>query len=324
MDRSERFYKITNLLRNANGRTVSRERILEELQGCVSARTLRRDIRYLRDFLEAPILTRTGAVSGYAWDTEKPTFELPGFWLQPEEIWALTACLRILDSLQPGALQSVTGSIRRRLEKGLELSGFPPKDVLSAVETRVAGSRPTNPKIFRTVAAALMHRRRLAIDYRARYDDHAADREIDPHRLILHRGNWYLLAWDHLRNGARVFALDRIFRAAELDAGVATDAASVTRLAGRGYGIFLGEEVEWADLRFTPERARWVGDEVWHPKQEDHRVDDGSLRRRLPFTDPTELVFEILRHGADVEVLGPLSLRERIAATLREAAANYR
>ncbi|MDO8369812.1 MAG: transcriptional regulator, partial [Candidatus Nitrotoga sp.] len=35
----------------------------------------------------------------------------------------------------------------------------------------------------------------------------------------------------------------------------------------KGYGIFSGTKVAWAKLRFTPERARWVSTEQWHPEQ---------------------------------------------------------
>src|SRR5919108_652916 len=36
---------------------------------------------------------------------------------------------------------------------------------------------------------------------------------------------------------------------------------------GAGYGIFAGKEVQWATLRFTPEAARWVAAQSWHPRQ---------------------------------------------------------
>ena len=86
---------------------------------------------------------------------------------------------------------------------------------------------------------------------------------------------------------------------------------------GAGYGIFAGREVQWACLRFTPERARWVAAETWHPKQRGEFESDGSYRLELPYADPRELVMDILRHVPEVEVLGPEELREAVGKKLR-------
>ena len=43
----------------------------------------------------------------------------------------------------------------------------------------------------------------------------------------------------------------------------------------------------------------------------------------LPYAEPRELVMDILRHGADVEVVSPASLREQVARALREGAKRY-
>ena len=48
---------------------------------------------------------------------------------------------------------------------------------------------------------------------------------------------------------------------------------------------------------------------------------DGSYRLRLPYTDPTELVMDILRHVPEVEVLGPEGLRALVEEKLRAALA---
>ena len=58
-------------------------------------------------------------------------------------------------------------------------------------------------------------------------------------------------------------------------------------------------------LRFTPKRARWVADEHWHPQQQGRFLEDGRYELRIPYADPRELVMDILRHGADVEVVSP-------------------
>ncbi|MGQ0544264.1 MAG: WYL domain-containing protein [Betaproteobacteria bacterium] len=93
---------------------------------------------------------------------------------------------------------------------------------------------------------------------------------------------------------------------------------------GAGYGIFAGKKVEWATLRFTPEAARWVAAQSWHPKQRSRFEEDGSYVLELPYSEDRELLMEILKFGADVEVLAPASLRSRVAASLAGAASRYR
>jgi proteasome accessory factor C len=76
-------------------------------------------------------------------------------------------------------------------------------------------------------------------------------------------------------------------------------------------------------LRFTPERARWVADEQWHPQQEGAWLADGSYELRIPYRESRELVMDITRCGAGVEVVAPSQLRKETAAHLRTAADQY-
>jgi len=91
-----------------------------------------------------------------------------------------------------------------------------------------------------------------------------------------------------------------------------------------GYGIFSGKKVQWATLRFTPERARWVSLEQWHPKQRSRLGKDGSYEIDVPFSSAKELVMDILKFGPDVEVLSPPTLRAEVAARAAETARQYR
>jgi predicted DNA-binding transcriptional regulator YafY len=83
------------------------------------------------------------------------------------------------------------------------------------------------------------------------------------------------------------------------------------------YGIFAGKANHTAVLRFTAERARWVADEQWHPQQEGKFLPDGSYELRIPYANETELIMDILKHGAAVEVIAPESLRQSIVKNLR-------
>ena len=80
----------------------------------------------------------------------------------------------------------------------------------------------------------------------------------------------------------------------------------------------------WAKLKFSPKAARWVAKQTWHGKQKGGFDKDGSYLLELPYTDDRELLMDILRHGEDVEVLAPVSLRKRVAEALAAAAKIYR
>jgi predicted DNA-binding transcriptional regulator YafY len=90
-----------------------------------------------------------------------------------------------------------------------------------------------------------------------------------------------------------------------------------------GYGIFAGESVERAVLKFSPGRARWVANEVWHSRQVGRMEADGSYVLELPYSQEPELVMDVLKYGSEVEVLSPASLRRRVARELAAGAALY-
>jgi predicted DNA-binding transcriptional regulator YafY len=92
---------------------------------------------------------------------------------------------------------------------------------------------------------------------------------------------------------------------------------------GQGYGIFAGNKVQWAKLRFSAERARWVSRELWHPQQKIIENIDGSLILEVPFTDIRELSMDILRQGRHVEVLAPKELRNEVVKELQSALNTY-
>ena len=78
-----------------------------------------------------------------------------------------------------------------------------------------------------------------------------------------------------------------------------------------------------ATLNFTPERARWVAHERWHPKQESRVLKDGSYELKVPFSDDRELIMDVLKYGSDCEVVSPKPLREKVEAELARAGMRY-
>ena len=93
---------------------------------------------------------------------------------------------------------------------------------------------------------------------------------------------------------------------------------------GSGYGIFAGKDIKWATIRFSPERARWVSTEKWHPNQIGVFLDNGSYELKVPFSNTRELCMDILKHGADVTVISPVELIEEVIKEAKSLIENHK
>lgn len=150
------------------------------------------------------------------------------------------------------------------------------------------------------------------------YLDLFRKREVSPQRLTFYREAWYLDAWCHLRTELRSFALDAIKNVAlSKEPAKEVSDKDIARVLDGGYGIYSGKEIEWAELEFTAEQARWVSKELWHPDQKGQLLDDGRYRLKVPFSNPTELAMDIMRHVPAVKIISPRALITRIRELLK-------
>jgi predicted DNA-binding transcriptional regulator YafY len=320
MTQSERFGIIERML--LSRRSVTFAELQQRLE--VSRATLHRDLRDLRERMQVPIVyeRETGT---YHIDSSVERYELPGVWFSAGEIHALLSMQQLLNAFDSGGLLAEhVGPLRQRLLGMLESATDSADDIAQRIRILSAAARHYAPQHFQQIATALMERRRLNVEYVARSKGDTSQREISPQRLTHYRDNWYLDAWCHLRDELRSFAVDAIKTVKTLD-GAARDIpeTELDAALGSGYGIFAGAQVQWATLVFTPERARWVAAEHWHPEQQGSFFDDGSYQLRLPYSNDPELIMDILKYGPDCEVVRPAGLREKVVGLLKAAVGRY-
>lgn len=283
--------------------------------------TLKRDLAYMRDRLNAPIVFDR-ELRGYRFDKisgESDTqYELPGLWFSSEEIHALLTMQHLLSNLDTGGLLGPHISpLLSRLTALLGTAENPVDEVQKRVKLKTVGARLFHLEQFQAVGSALLSRKRLMIKYYGRGANETTHREVSPQRLVYYRGNWYLDAWCHLRNGIRNFSVDAIQHAEILEKKVKdVSDKKLDEVCGAGYGIFSGANVQWATLIFTAELARWISVELWHPEQKGKFHADGSYELKIPYSNDTELVMDILRCGAGVKVLQPKELRQQVIAEI--------
>lgn len=324
MDKLERIFHIHKML--SSNKAPTRIQLMEITQS--SRSTFNRDHDYLRDYLCAPVIY-CAKRKGYIYDPSQPTFELPGLWMSPGELHALLACEQLLESVQPGLLTAQLNPLKKRVRKMLSHSGFKYKAVSDRIRVLGANTtRHTEPDRFAIIAEATLRERQLLIDYNPRSNvfpsKKSTDRLIEPQRLIHYRNTWLLVGWCTQRQALRYFSVDRITQPRIGEPY--QQKISVRELdlfTHASFGIFSGVATNWAVLQFDPEPARWVADEHWHPEQIAQWLPDGKYELQIPYSDDRELVMEILKYGAGVEVIAPTELREGIKSILSTAMKNY-
>lgn len=318
MGNMERIYLIHQMLES--GRPVTLQRIMEKLE--ISKATAKRDIQFMRDRLRAPIVYDRGS-GCYRYDPQEPSpwdarltserYQLPGIWLTSTEMTALLLIRDFLMQLDSRLLTEALAPAMKKIEALIGANRVREKDFRKRFRVLAARHRPVDDQIFRIVSTAVIQRRRLDLLYFSRSRGEIMRRIVSPQRLIWYNYNWYLDAWCHLREDFRSFALDAVRGASMLSERADEYPQQVLdERLGAGYGIFAGNPDKLAVLRFRLPASRWIEREEWHPRQRLTSLPDNEVRLEVPYSDPRELVQDILRFVPDVVVEAPDSLRELV------------
>lgn len=286
--------------------------------------TLSRLIADLRDKLGAPLVHDKDR-GGYRYDTSDGRHAMPGLWFTADELLALVTLKQLLANLEPGLLDDHLRPLHTRIDQLLASRHLGAGETAQRIRVLAIAARKKDLRHFQTIAHAVLQRHRLRIDYYNRERDETGRREISPQRIVHYRDNWYLDAWCHQKKGLRIFAVECIRAVDPLTKPAkAVPDTILNRELASSYGIFAGQPHATAVLRFTAKRARWVAGESWHPQQHGCWLDDGRYELHIPYSDDRELVMDILKYGADVEVVAPEALRMAVKGQLESAMSQYR
>ena len=322
MSSLERLHRIKYMIQTRG--VVPLQDFLDELE--ISRATFKRDLDYLRDRLNADI-KYDRLLGGYFFDKPKGSkkTELPGLWLNEKEATALALMQHLLSQLDQGGLIGPhIAPLTSIIDGILGQDETPGKELRKRIKVFGMSARKTSIENFEEIGAALLKRHRLHITHYSKAKDITTEREISPQRLIFYRDNWYLDSYCHLRKDLRSFAVDSIRSATIVYKKCEeTSEAALQKYFGESYGIFPGAATQRVKLKFTPERARWVAGETWHPEQVSSFDAEGNYILEFAYHLDPELIMEIMKHGSEVEVLAPAALRTKVKTEMKKALERY-
>lgn len=287
----------------------------------ITVKTAQRSIETFRDRYRAP-LEYDGRRRGYYY--EDPDYQLPVIRLSDTELLALLVSRKLLGDASAGALGEQLGRVVKRLGKLLSEHLPGELDPETAFSFRWTSVTPCAPDLFRQVVTALGACRPLSFRYYSPHTDRFTTRTVEPHHLTHYQGAWHLVAWCRLREDWRDFVLARMDQGRiEPGAFERRDPAQWRPFLEASFGIFHGREAFPVSLRFAPELARWARGQTWHPRQQIEPLESGELILTLPVAHPTELIMEVLKYGARVEVLAPAWLRRQVQEEIEAMRKKY-
>jgi predicted DNA-binding transcriptional regulator YafY len=131
--------------------------------------------------------------------------------------------------------------------------------------------------------------------------------------MVNYMGTWHVVAYCRLRGDWRDFHVSRITLCKLEDEPFITRPDAEWRaFLDDTFRIFQNRDRFEVVLEFSSERSRWVRGEVWHPEQRMEELETGGLRLTVPVSHEAEIMMEVLKHGAHVEVIERVWLREKV------------
>lgn len=290
----------------------------------VSAKTIQRDLEFMRDQLGLP-LEYEPSRRGYGYTA--PVGAFPSMKVTEGEVLALFVAQKALLQYKGTPFERPLASAFEKLAAAMpEEIEVRPQDLAEAVSFRATGTVQPDLAHFEVVSRAVMESRELAFTYTKLAAQQPERRRVRPYHIGCVENQWYLWAYDLDREGLRTFVLGRI-------AAVEAPGARFDRPADfdldhhlrHSFGVFLdpaGGPHEVA-IRFDAWAARLVRERSWHASQRIEKHPDGGLTLHLTLASLEEVKRWALSWGTHARVLKPAGLCDYLSRTALRLAAAY-
>ena len=276
----------------------------------ISTKTAQRDIEFMRDRLLCP-LDYDSSQKGYYYDNE--TFSLPMVYLSSEELSALLIARKMLQDISGGSIGDEISSVVDKITNILKKHSVVADQIDDAFSFQLIEYSPAPETVFKAVLEGCLKKKCLSFTYYSPATEDKSERMVEPYHLLNYMGTWHTIGYCHLRKEIRDFALSRISEAKVLTESFKTPADfDFKKYFLSTFGLYKGKSAKEVTLRFTPEKSKWIKDQIWHKNQKVKLLKDGSLEISFPVSDFSEIKREILKHGDAVTVIKPEGLREVI------------
>ncbi len=296
MSQTERILFIDRHLRRNT--TITVEQTAEHFE--VSSRQIKRDIEYMRDRFNAPII----------YDAKNKTYKYEKSFNKLEFLDQKI----IFSYVAMKSLTETSNYIPVYSEELLQnLKNEVPKDYL-AVCDNISYQMPQVDNIksdyFIDICDSIREKKCLEIDY-IDSKGNKSNRIIEPEKIINYSGSWYIVSFDQTVKYFRIFNIARITNIKITKQQFIKKTPEYQNMLDEylssSFGIFKGKKKYTAKIRFTGRASVVIKSQSWHPKQKLITKEEYT-ELTLPIAEYHEILSKILSFGPDAVPLEPPEL----------------
>lgn len=298
-----------------NANTLARE--LE-----MSARSIARDIDFMRDRLQLP-LRYDEIRHGYYYDGKVGAF--PSLTISEGELFALAVAEKALQQYRGTSFEKPLLSAFKKMSASLpETISLNLNEWSETISFRTSAEPILNLENFDQLARATARCEQLKLAYRKPGQKKAEERIIDPYHFANINGEWYLFAYDHLRKAVRTFSPLRVLKIEKT--GIIfprNDGFSVQQELKNSFGVHAGTRKIRVLIRFEDTVADYVREKKWHASQRLRELRNGGVELDLTLSSLVEIERWILSWAGHAQVLKPAELAASVRAAGQRIAATH-
>lgn len=287
--------------------------LARELEVC--GRSVGRDIEFMRDRLELPI-EYDAARHGYFYSQEVAAF--PSLTISEGELLALVVAEKAMQQYRGTSFEKPLMNALRKLSESLpDTISLNLSQWNESISFRTRAEAVLDLELFDDLAQATARKEQLRLLYRKPGQQAGEERVVDPYHLGNVNGEWFLFAFDHLRNALRTFVPARILKL-ERTGGKFTQRPgfSIEKELRNSFGVHSGKGEHHVKIRFNASVADYILEKKWHTSQKIRALPNGGVDLEMTLSSLVEVERWVLGWGGNAQVMGPAEL----AANVRSSA----
>ncbi|MCF4150953.1 WYL domain-containing protein [Dethiosulfovibrio sp. F2B] len=316
---SNRIKRLNSIMEKLCSRTVLPGKDIRETAESVSARTLQRDLSYLRNEFGADILYDPSSDS-YSLKN-RGTFVLQ-IRLRESQIQGLAAGIKMASHFLPHMeedLKDLWAKMASILPPDLVRKGET-LGLASVVSTPVSSM---DPRTFHLLIKAIQEEKPVRFSYRSPYDDDPDDKDrfVSPWGVFFQAHAWYLWgSHPKLPQGAtyRISRIDKALLWPDTDYESPPENQGLTDYASSCWYAYRGGKEVDVKLRIDPPLSRVIPETSWHPSQTFEEREDGSstMTVRIHENALESVARWVLASAPFVTVESPMKLADQVEKLL--------